>query len=327
MLPKRISKGKQTEAESSRPRKRTIRHPISHDIIFDNPKHERRYSSHVKRKITPMRYLCSDTLFQLGLSEELDRMFHVLGMLEFVHCETPTYERITLEFLSTIEFKLKKGWTVEQLGEILRLPLYGPRAVPDSFDAKTFWLAITKQADYMAKWAKASGIQNLCFSICSGLPGSSGESDSRGNFHRGHNHIAHHFGYDPAALNEMPFLSFIMALPDPARISIANTANWLYESVVQDDMDEHNADPFVAGDQQEEEVQEHEQFFTPPEDTTHTGVRSSYVTPDQWSWMQTEIGDLRAKQTCQGIEQTHQGTLIYKMHVMMQRMMFQFPPP
>lgn len=91
-------------------------------------------------------------------------MFHVLRMLEFVHCEAPTYERITLEFLSTIDFKLKKGWTgttiyfggtmsfrlynvdhkltVEQLGEILRIPLYGPGVVPDSFDAKTFWLTI-----------------------------------------------------------------------------------------------------------------------------------------------------------------------------------------
>lgn len=160
MPPKRISKGKQTEAESSRPQKWNIRHPNSHDIIFDNSEHERRYSSHVKQKITPIRYLCSDTLFQLGLSEELDRMFHVLDMLEFVHCEVPTYECITLEFLSTIEFKLKRSWTgtmmylggtmtfrlynvdheltVEQLGEILRLPLYGPEVVPDSFDTKTF---------------------------------------------------------------------------------------------------------------------------------------------------------------------------------------------
>lgn len=119
------------------------------------------------------------------MSEELDRMFHVLGMLEFVHCETPTYERIILEFLSIIEFKLKKGWrgttmyfggtmsfrlynvdhelTVEQLGEILRLPLYDPGVIPDSFDAKIFWLAITGRSDYVEKGEKALGIQNPCF--------------------------------------------------------------------------------------------------------------------------------------------------------------------
>lgn len=49
---------------------------------------------------------------------------------------------------------------------------------------------------------------------------------------------------------------FIMALLDPARISISNTTNWLYESAVQDDMDKHNADTFAAGDPLEEEVQE-----------------------------------------------------------------------
>lgn len=111
MSPKQISKGKQTEAESSRPQKRTIRHSDSYDIIFDNPEHERRYAYHLKWKITPTRYLCSDTLFQLGLLEEMDRMFHVLGMLEFVHCDVLTFERVTLEFLSIIEFKLEKGWT------------------------------------------------------------------------------------------------------------------------------------------------------------------------------------------------------------------------
>ena len=53
--------------------------------------------------------------------------------------------------------------TVEQLGEILRLPLYGPGAISDIFDAKTFWLAITGWTDYVAKGAKASGIQNPYF--------------------------------------------------------------------------------------------------------------------------------------------------------------------
>lgn len=54
-----------------------------------------------------------------------------------------------------------------------------------------------------------------------------------------------------------------MALPDPARIGISEIANWLYESAVHDDMDEHNAEPFVAGDQHEKDAQEHEQFVPP----------------------------------------------------------------
>lgn len=37
-------------------------------------------------------------------------MFHVLGMLEFMSLEAPIFERITLEFLSTLEFQLEKTW-------------------------------------------------------------------------------------------------------------------------------------------------------------------------------------------------------------------------
>lgn len=111
---------------------------------------------------------------------------------------------------------------------------------------------------------------------------------------------------------------FIMALPDPARISISDTANWLYESVAHDDMDEHNADTFVAGDQHEEGAQEQNQFVPPQEDTTYTGVGSSSMKPDQWSWIQTEISDLRAEQARQGVEQARQGTVMDEIHALMQ---------
>lgn len=54
--------------------------------------------------------MCEQTLNVLGLKIEVDRMFHVLGMLEFMSLEAPTYERITLEFLSTLKFQLEKRW-------------------------------------------------------------------------------------------------------------------------------------------------------------------------------------------------------------------------
>lgn len=96
----------------------------------------------------------------LGLKIEVDRMFHVLGMLEFMSLKAPTCERIMLEFLSTLEFQLEKRWinitryyfgtlrfclfnnyhelSVEELEGILRLPLYGPGAVPNGFSQKYF---------------------------------------------------------------------------------------------------------------------------------------------------------------------------------------------
>ena len=81
--------------------------PNANDIFFDNPAHEVRYSHHIQRKLTPKRYMCSQNFSQLGLSDEINRMLHVLGILEFMQHETPTFERITLEFLSSVECKLK----------------------------------------------------------------------------------------------------------------------------------------------------------------------------------------------------------------------------
>lgn len=97
-------------AESSRPRQRARRTLNEHDIMFEDLEHQKRYTVHLKRELTPTRYMCDGTLQELGLQAKIHRMFHTLGMLEFMQLEAPTCVRITLEFLSTIEFKLKNRW-------------------------------------------------------------------------------------------------------------------------------------------------------------------------------------------------------------------------
>ena len=52
--------------------------------------------------------MCESTLSILGLKVEVDKVFHSTGLLDFIQVEAPTYERITLEFLSTLDCKLKK---------------------------------------------------------------------------------------------------------------------------------------------------------------------------------------------------------------------------
>lgn len=79
-------------------------------------------------------------------------MFHVIGLLEFMHFEASTFERITLEFLSTLDFQLQRKWlgnlryyfgtlkfrlfnehhelTIDELRNILKLPIYRPGVTP-----------------------------------------------------------------------------------------------------------------------------------------------------------------------------------------------------
>ncbi|KAI5387188.1 hypothetical protein KIW84_073364 [Lathyrus oleraceus] len=122
---------------------------------------------------------------ELGLQAEVHRMFHTLGMLEFMQLEAITFARITLEFLSTIEFKLKNRWngtkkeyygtlqfrlfntdmdlSVDKSGSILKLPIVGPGTVPDTFVQAEFWTAMTGNTKYVSKGEKSSGIHNPCF--------------------------------------------------------------------------------------------------------------------------------------------------------------------
>lgn len=108
MASKRSDKGKQV-AESARSRKRgSTRSSNPHKIVFEDDTQAKWYSTLMKWKITLSRYMCERTLSTLGLKSELDRMFHSIGLLDFMQREKPTYERTTLEFLSTLDFKLCK---------------------------------------------------------------------------------------------------------------------------------------------------------------------------------------------------------------------------
>ena len=53
--------------------------------------------------------------------------------------------------------------TVDEFWRILKLPIIGPGAVPDTFVPMEFLTTITGNTKYVSKGAKASGIHNPCF--------------------------------------------------------------------------------------------------------------------------------------------------------------------
>jgi hypothetical protein len=178
--------------------------------------------------------------------------------------------------------------------------------------------------------------------------------------------IALHFGYQAILLEDTPIVGntkidmsaliaqgmiavaptyysvlihkrFIIALPDPDRVAITDGANWLYVSADPDADEGHDTDHFYAGDQfvddQEEGREEEypqappEHFVPQPQEPTQQAEGSSSWSTDQWGWIQTEIGDLRAEQQRQGIEQARQGAMLDDMSSMMRQLMLHFPHP
>lgn len=78
--------------------------------MFEDDSQEKRYTTLVKRRITPSRYVCENNLSTLGLKVKIDRIFHLIGLLEFMQKEAPIFECITLEFLSTLDSKLQRKY-------------------------------------------------------------------------------------------------------------------------------------------------------------------------------------------------------------------------
>lgn len=184
MPPKRANKGKAV-AEPSRPRQRARREPNAHGIVFEAEEHVKRYRVLCKRTLLPTRYVCDQTMLAMGIFDDVVQLYNTGGILNFMFNEVPTYERLTLEFLSTVDFNLERQWngsfteyfgtmtfrlynedyslSLIELGQCLKLPLVGHGMVPSDFERHVFWAAITGLPVYDPRSAKASWIQNPCF--------------------------------------------------------------------------------------------------------------------------------------------------------------------
>lgn len=63
----------------------------------------------IKRSILPSQYIDESALHTLGMLEEMIGMLRKIGWTTFVNLKNPAYERITLEFLSSLSEYILQG--------------------------------------------------------------------------------------------------------------------------------------------------------------------------------------------------------------------------
>jgi hypothetical protein len=87
----------------------------------------------------------------------------------------------------------------------------------------------------------------------------------------------------------------------------------------------------LSGEDMEEDERQATHGMPPPHDSSLPGEGSSFMSQDQWGWIQTEMGTLPIEQTRQGAELDRQsvelfrkGTVMDDMQAMMQRLMLHF---
>ena len=126
------------------------------------------------RPIHNTRYVDEDILTQMGIYDNLMHIFHDEGWEQLLTSKWPTYLRLTLEFLSTLEvhsshmtFRLgneERRLNFGELSSIFGLPIGGQSTShPRGFNANEFWNELTREWPYTPRAAKASYILNPIF--------------------------------------------------------------------------------------------------------------------------------------------------------------------
>ena len=71
-------------------------------IIFTNREARKKFQKLSTRKIKAIDWACATTLAKLGITNDFNLLCHNAGLHHFVYQGCETYERMTLEFLSTL---------------------------------------------------------------------------------------------------------------------------------------------------------------------------------------------------------------------------------
>ncbi|GAB2233090.1 hypothetical protein Droror1_Dr00002305 [Drosera rotundifolia] len=169
------------------PPKPLSRQPNEHGIVFQTRDQEERYEQLKRRRMQKTRYLDPPTLTTLGLKDGTDALLKGLHMEEFAYSRWSTYERVVLEFLSTLEvitigkkkedqvlsihfclggvsYDKSRAW----VNGVYNFRVGGPRLEPQEFTRAfgSFWLDLVVLKIVEFRTAKVSTVHNIQFLVC-----------------------------------------------------------------------------------------------------------------------------------------------------------------
>lgn len=88
--------------------KPALGHPNDHGLVLRGKKNEDRYWKLRRKMMMATVYYNSSSLTTLGLSDDVDDLLDPLQMKRFAHNSWPTYDKLVIEFLSSLAL-VKKG--------------------------------------------------------------------------------------------------------------------------------------------------------------------------------------------------------------------------
>ena len=64
---------------------------------------QNKYKNHEQREIRTTEWVCQTTILRLSITNDFNLLCNNVGILNFVFQDVPTYVRLTIEFLCTLE--------------------------------------------------------------------------------------------------------------------------------------------------------------------------------------------------------------------------------
>lgn len=144
------------------------------NIEYRDREQQSRVEKLAQLPINPTRFPHDGTMARLNMKQDIISLFKNIGLQHFITCSWPTYERLTLEFLSSlnandlehgnmIQFRMHNmefQLSLDELSDIYQFPKGGLRKHHQDFKANTFWPEITGERALNIKFAKSTAIQN-----------------------------------------------------------------------------------------------------------------------------------------------------------------------
>lgn len=150
--------------------------PSTRGLSFVSDEQKSRYDLLITRNTSEQKYFHADTLRQLGLLDDMLVLFGRLGWTEYVNMQYPSYDRLMVEFLSSVivnwdhtyngqeveiyfrMFNFDHRMSLRMFNDLLRFPVTDGayRDVPSLFRTDPVWLNITcsNRKQYRDRWGR-----------------------------------------------------------------------------------------------------------------------------------------------------------------------------
>ncbi|XP_057791236.1 uncharacterized protein LOC131008369 [Salvia miltiorrhiza] len=116
LAPKKPTSSTATTAKPKLTKQKGLIRTTASGVVI--PRDSQRYAVLQKREITPWYFMVNEALDELGIKERVEGYFDGIGWKKVLEWNPKAFQKLTEEFMGTVEFKPKGNYTIETPGTL-----------------------------------------------------------------------------------------------------------------------------------------------------------------------------------------------------------------